>query len=137
MERSWEVAAELFLALEEEDVPLVKGLTARWLQTLEEVARGSPWEVAWAMMPIEDPCGTLEVGAVSLEQHSMAHAYVEDMEKIAARRNTNPRAKPGSFPGNPGGQRRNRGYWKGGKWVESWPHPKPPDDPKAPPPKKN
>ena len=66
------------------EVKRAMGLLALWLQTLEEVGRGTPWEKAWAFMPIDDPCAQHELGTLSLAQYDMANAYHKGVAEVMA-----------------------------------------------------
>ena len=89
LRRSCVVCAEIFIAPEEEDVPLAMGLLAKWMSVQEEVPRGLEWGTAMRMMPIEDPVEDGLLGTVSAEEYMVALAYQKELEALAGRRKGN------------------------------------------------
>ena len=76
------------MAGEDEGMPLMRGFIANRLVMIDEVVRGTSWEVAWSMRPLGDPCalaGT-QLGTLSLLEYCIALRYIDSPDRLRARR---------------------------------------------------
>ena len=102
LERWFEVMEELQELLAKNDTDHAKALTALCLSMLEEVAVGGDWDLAWTVLPIQDPCSADPVHAMSVAQYHTAVSLLADWEKITGRRSktTTPNSNGGGDRGN-------------------------------------
>ena len=98
---------ELQELLAKNDTDHAKALTALCLSMLEEVAVGGDWDLAWTVLPIQDPCSADPVHAMSVAQYHTAVSLLADWEKITGRRSKTTAPNP-----NGGGDRNNQNWVK-------------------------
>ena len=103
----------LCMAGEEDDIPLMRGLTATLLMMIEEVVRGASWEVAWSMCPLGDFCASeaTQLGTLILSEYSTALGYIDSLENLKARREGGLNSNSFSNIGGGGWRKNAQGQW--------------------------
>ena len=94
LERAWTVAEEIAEALHDKNWALAAGLNAAWMMTLEEVALGSDWDLAWTALPFVDPTAATVVGSLDTTRMSTGIAYLRDVQWVMERRRKGGFVKP-------------------------------------------